>query len=196
MPAYSLLCSCSEFQTTINLPYTGGLFSTGIFAIGRNGGNDPVNRTMNIKEIFPHLRNYVETNGGDSSPRLYLGETLIDIPLIKNVNFRIEPEQRYAFAEHLKSVVMVLWNNGSPRELNPAQIRELCGNGAYGNHNKLSLDPWKLVETISGSKIRRLTEKGKMFVQGQIKIPKNIKSVAGGAWVPQPNSPDIGIDEL
>jgi hypothetical protein len=197
---YALLCSCSEFQTSINIPHVGGMFSTGLVEIGKRGDPNLSDDVIGLVEIFGPLRRFVEANADDSSPRLYLGETLINIPLFRNVSFsgkRLIAEQSYSFVGHLKSIVLALWNEGYPRALRPGEILEVCGRGAYGNHSKLSFAPWQLVETCPESKKRRLTEKGLLFVQGSVKIPKTIKTDAvRGIWIPSPGSPEISIDDL
>jgi hypothetical protein len=192
--SYALLCSCSELQTSINIPQKGGLFSQGIIEIARNG-NDKLGNFIGLKEIFGPLKSFVESSTDDSSPRLYLGDTLLDIPLIKNVKSRTS--QGYAFVGHLKSIIIALWDNGNPRELRASEILELCGQGAYGNHSKLSLAPWQLVENSPGSSKRRLTEKGMLFAQGKITIPKKInKNPITGTWISAPNTIEISINDL
>ena len=198
---YALLCSCSELQTSKNIPQKGGLFSLGILEIAQNGISE-LGSLIGIKEIYGPLKSFVEANAEDSSPRLHLGETLIDIPLIRNVNTHqsMTPkntEQSYSFVGHLRSIILALWNSGNPRELRASEILELCGKGAYGNHSKLSLEPWQLVENRPESSKRRLTPKGLLFAQGKIKIPKTIKKdVANGKWISAPGTIQITIDDI
>lgn len=198
---YALLCSCSELQTSINIHQKGGLFSQGIFEISKNGTDD-LSSLIGLKELFGPLKLFVESNADDSSPRLYYGETLMDIPLIKNVNFhslKKSPnlEQSYSFAGHLKSIIVAMWNNGNPRELRKSEILIFCGLGAYGNHSKLSLEPWQLVENRPASSKRRLTEKGLLFAQGKTKIPKTIKKdPTTGKWISVPETIEISINDL
>jgi hypothetical protein len=198
---YALLCSCSDLQTSINIHQKGGLFSQGIFEIAKSG-IDNKDSLIGLKELFGPLKSFVETNADNSSPRLYLGETLMDLPVFKNVNFHHLPkltssEQSYSFASHLKSVIMALWNNGNPREFRTGEILFFCGPGAYGNHSKLSLEPWQLVENHPSSSKRRLTEKGLLFAQGKVKIPKTIKKDSStGKWIAAPEAIEIYINDL
>ena len=89
--------------------------------------------------------------------------------------------QVYSLDEHLLCIIRALWNGGQELQLRPHEIDELCGKGAYGNHNKLSLGPWQLVEWTSGKrpKRRQLTDRGRAFAQGRLSVPKRIIQTAG-----------------
>lgn len=198
---YGLLCSCSDTQTSININQKGGLFSQGFYQVAQNG-DDELDEIIGLREIYYPLKAFVEEYANDSSPRLYIGETLLDIPLIKNVKPHkvkqsTNAEQSYSFVGHLKSIIMALWNDGNPRELRAREILMFCGLGAYGNHNKLSLDPWQLVEDVPESSKRRLTQKGLLFAQGKITIPKMIKKdPTTGEWDSAPDTSQISIHDL
>jgi len=147
---------------------------------------------VGLRGMYPPLVNLIESHSFDSTPRLYIGDTLKDFPLARNVQYS---PQTYSFVAHLQCIVLALWNEGAERELRPSDIRDICGYGAYGNHQKLSLDPWGLVENSPNSKNRRLTKNGRLFVQGKGKIPKTIlKDPATNLWVPDPESPLIDIN--
>ena len=107
----------------------------------------------------------------ETIPRLYLGPTLPVIPLALNAKFRIKS---LILSPVYISFLEALWNKGKPRNLSPDNIRNICGNGAYGNHNKLSLEPWQLVDTIPNTRMRRLTKRGEQFMQNTLKVPKKI----------------------
>jgi hypothetical protein len=105
--------------------------------------------------------------------------------------------QSYSFVGHLKCIIDALWNNGNEQILTPRKILDLCGQGAYGNHQKLSLGPWDLVENSSGSKNRRLTNRGRLFAQGKLKIPRTIeKDPVSGEWKAAPGSIDVDIKSI
>ena len=67
-----------------------------------------------------------------------------------------------------------MWNSGKEKFLSPNEIDKICGKGAYGNHTKLALDPWQLVEAIPHTKKHKLTKRGEDFMQNRIKIPRKI----------------------
>lgn len=193
---HALLCSCSDLQTSIDNPQKGGLFSRGIFEIAKNGISHKKQKpdTIGLQDMYRPLSSFIETEVNDSNPRLYIGETLYEFPLVKNVLYS---PQKYSFVGHLKKIINTLWNNGEPRELPKSEILKLCGRGSYGNHNKLSLEPWQLVETAPKSSNRRLTKKGISFAKGKIKIPKSIeKDPHTGKWLPSPGSIEITINDV
>jgi hypothetical protein len=190
---YALLCSCAEFQSSLDSPQ-GGVFSQFLFDV-IGGGVPSLNRgasTVSIKDVYRPIVDQIEQSFYDTSPRLYVGDTFSDFPIAKNVLFS---PQSYSFVGHLKCVIDVLWNGGNERELSPREILDLCGQGAYGNHQKLSLDPWALVENSPGSKNRRLTERGRLFAQGQLEIPRTVeKDPNTEIWQASPNSAMVDIN--
>lgn len=190
---YALLCSCAEFQSSLDSPQ-GGVFSQILFDV-LNSGAPNFSRgasTVGIKDIYRPIVDQIEQGLYESSPRLYVGETFSDFPIAKNVLFS---PQSYSFVGHLRCVIDVLWNEGNERELSPREILDLCGQGAYGNHQKLSLGPWALVENSPGSKKRRLTARGRLFAQGQLEIPRTIEKEPGtDIWKASPNSVMVNIN--
>jgi len=170
--SYALLCSCADNQTTIDTP-DGGLFSFYLHQVASEGlpsseRNEP---RLALRDIFSRLQERVLRYTGDVVPRLYLGPTLPEFPFVMNVQFSLH---RYTLSTSYIRILEALWNRGDERDLSPEEIRSSCGNGAYGNHNKLSFAPWDLVETIPNSKRRRLTERGKQFIQNVLAIPRTV----------------------
>lgn len=193
---YALLCSCSDLQTSLNSPKKGGLFSRGIFEIAQRGISyqKQASELLGLQQIYRPLATFIESESDDSMPRLYVGDTLLEFPLIKNTKYS---PKRYVFTGYFKSIIEAMWNNGSPRELWIRDMDELCGKGAYGNHNKLKLEPWQLVENGMGSTKRKLTEKGNLFAQGKIKIPRSIEQDStSGRWAPSPKTKEIAITDV
>jgi hypothetical protein len=193
--SYALLCSCSPIQASFDSPQ-GGIFSQILYDVLNNGVPNLRRESdvVGVKDIYRPIVDVIERNAYDATPRLYVGETFPDFPIAKNILFS---PQTYSFVGHLKRIVEVLWNNEVERELSPREILDLCGQGAYGNHQKLSLGPWMLVENSPGSKNRRLTDRGRLFAQGRLEIPRTIVKEPGTqAWKPAPNSPMIRIDAI
>jgi hypothetical protein len=189
---YALLCSCSDSQSTLD-SVSGGIFSNSIFQVISAGlpKSKEKSHLLGLKQIYQNLSRKVEANALESAPRLYIGDTLPDFPLAKNIQYH---PQSYSFTGHLKTIVEALWNKGSERELSTSEIDEVCGKGAYGNHSKLSLEPWQLVDDNPENRKRRLTDRGRRFATGEITIPKDIeKDPISQKWLPARNSPQISF---
>lgn len=88
-----------------------------------------------------------------------------------------------------------LWNSGEPLVLQISEIREL-GWGIYGNHNKLRLEPWALVEVGEAPKARRLTERGIQFMEGLIAVPRQIQLDESGNWRPTEGTTEVKISNF
>ncbi len=177
---YALLCACSEFEPTIDTS-DGGVFSNQINDILIQGeeNNSP---TLTLHDVFNKLSESVLTISTTTTPRLYLGPTLPKFPIALNSKFKTKS---LTMSPVYISILKALWNNGKPKSLTPDNIRDICGNGAYGNHNKLSLAPWQLVETTNKPKTRKLTKRGKLFMQNKLTIPLKITLDAKTKeWVP------------
>ena len=170
--SYALLCACSANQTTIDTS-VGGIFSHYLVDVASHGlPISEVNKPLlTLSDIFPKLSEKVLTHSGDIIPRLYLGNTLPDFPLVKNTKFAF---RRYSLSPTYIRILQELWNNGNERDLSPDEIGKLCSYGAYCNHNKLSFSPWQLVETIPETRRRRLTERGRQFMQNNLDVPKTV----------------------
>ncbi len=193
---YALLCSCSEYQVSLDSSH-GGIFSQLLFDVLSDDMSFAKKRShlISLKEIYQPLLEAMERQSYDATPRFYIGDTLPNFPLVKNIRFS---PQSYSFVGHLHCVIQALWNNGNDRELSLSQIQDMCGMGAYGNHQKLSLEPWGLVENAPNSKRkRRLTHNGKLFAKGKLKIPKTIeKDPSTGKWIASPGTPEINVFDL
>jgi len=191
---YVLLCSCSDLQSTLDSP-TGGIFSRCFFDVIKKGipSSENGSSSITLKQIYQSLKRLVESQSGDATPRLFLGETFSDFPMAKNVQYKA---QSYSIIS-LKCVINVLWNNGNEQEFSASEILDRCGRGAYANHNKLSLEPWQLVEDSPVTKKRRLTDRGRSFAQGKLSIPRKIeKDLSKDKWIDSPGTPFIKIDSI
>jgi hypothetical protein len=186
--SYALFCSCADNQSTIDTP-NGGIFSYYLHEIALRGLKHKNDNIVNLglKDIYPILSEKIYSySGGDIVPRLYLGETLPEFPICKNTKYH---PIGYSLTNHLISVIEALWNNGTELSLTPKEIDNICGKGAYGNHSKLSLAPWQLVEDIPHSRKRKLTQRGKDFMIGKLKVPKTItQGETNMIWKPAENS--------
>ena len=101
------------------------------------------------------------------------------------------------FQPYMKRLISYLWNNGDPQEATRAEINREVGAGAYGNHNKLTYEPWGLVENGKSPRSRRLTARGQEFAKGALKIPAEItRDAVTGQWRARPGSLLVAIDEL
>ncbi len=190
---YALLTSCTEFQETDDTP-NGGIFSHYLIDIANNPRSSGTirKRLLSLKDIFPELEERVTRySEGNVTPRLYLGSTLPDFPLV--VNSQYDPIS-YSLTGHLIKVLDALWNNGNERLLTTADIDRICGKGAYGNHSKLSYEQWELVEDGDTPRTRRLSKKGEKFMQGKLEVPRTIeKDPKSGKYIPANNTAYVNI---
>ncbi|MBN2501478.1 MAG: caspase family protein [Anaerolineales bacterium] len=192
---FALLCACSDEQFTKDTPY-GGVFSQHLFTIALDGlpreeWNNPL---LSLQAIFSRLNRKILGEAYEERPRLFMGPTLPNFPFVINTQFSL---RSYSLTNILVNVLRVLWNNGNERELDPDEILEFTNNrSSYGNHNKLSLSPWKLVETIPNSRTRKLTQRGKDFMQGKLTVPyKVIEDPTSGDYIRAETTHDVSIGD-
>jgi len=180
--SYALLCSCSELEPSVDTP-DGGIFSnqlTNIIAEGLDK-TELYEPTLTLHDVFNKLGEKVLSNNIDTVPRMFLGSTLPKFPIALNAKYKIK---RLSLSPFYVSILDALWNNGKERFLSPDEISAL-GKGAYGNHSKLTLEPWQLVEGIPNTKKHRLTKRGKDFVQNKLRIPRVIvQNPKTNRWTP------------
>jgi hypothetical protein len=192
---YALLCSCSDRQVSIG-NNNGGIFSQAIYNVLNEGlsTHRPEKSVVYLQDIFPQLINRVNSLATDSTPQLFLGETIPGIPFVKNVGYT---PQSYRFQPYLAEIITSLWNEGNEREFSRDEILSNIGRGAYGNHRKLSFIGWSLLEDNPQSGKRRLTEKGRQFAQGKIKIPDEViyDSIIND-YIASPNATLIDIKSI
>lgn len=169
---YALLCSCSNRQFSIE-NRNGGVFTQTIINLLQEGYStrDPEKSIVYLQDVFPELIRRVNSIVFDATPQLFLGETVPSVPFVRNTGYR---PQRYRFYRYMGAIIISLWNNGSEREFSKAEILSNIGRGAYGNHSKLSFIGWALVEDNPQNGKRRLTERGRQFAQGKIRIPDEV----------------------
>lgn len=190
---YALFCSTpNNEQIKDNPDGDGGLISTALVKLAQGGINsrDKRSKTIPLSKLFPVLRQNTEVNNFGAVPILLLGSTLPDFSFFNNTYFR---PLEYRLQPHLVAVLEVLWNDGNPLELRPGEIADATGlKGAYGNHRKLSFEPWNLVETIAGK--RRLNQRGIAFMQGNLQIPRDVvKDLDRNVYVARPGTDMVGI---
>ncbi len=97
----------------------------------------------------------------------------------------------------MRQLLEHIWNNGNPLEIEIREMRQREWMSAYGNHRKLSYEPWSLLENGLSSRHRKLTEQGAQFVQGNIRIPfQMIKDPSTWEWIADPEADMILITDL
>lgn len=192
---YVLFCSCSDRQVSMGNG-NGGYFSQAIFETLREGflTRKTDESVMYIKDVYEEVLRRVSVFVADSFPQLFLGETMPAVPIIKNVRYTPMQEK---ISPYLGKIILKLWNDGNELELSGYELGELVGPGAYGNHSKLSLPGWDLLEDGKVKKKRRLTEKGRQFARGEISIPsKLIYDPVSLNYLPSPDAIFLSIDDL
>ena len=83
--SYALLCSCSDDEASIDTT-EGGVFSQYFVEVAAEGVETSVvsSPILTLRNIYPKLNEKVLSSPDSTIPRLYLGPTLPDFPLIKN----------------------------------------------------------------------------------------------------------------
>jgi len=194
--SYGLLCTAPIDEEVRDNPHgNGGLFSTSIIEMARNGLNsrDRRSKTVTLAGLFPHLRTRIERLGAGPMPILLLGPTLPDFSVFKNIFYR---PLEYHLQPHLVAVLRALWNNGEPRQLRPSEINRITRQeGSYGNNKKLVRPPWALVEILPKSQ-RRLSDRGLAFMRGEIRIPRDVISIDKENYQAKPDTEMVGIEDF
>lgn len=104
--------------------------------------------------------------------------------------------RKETFAAYHKSLLLFLWNDGSPQEVATKDIHGAVGASAYGNHKKLSLPPWNLLEDSDKPRHRRLTVRGLSFVEGELQIPLVITKTEIGDWIAELGTRLVTINDI
>jgi len=171
--AYAFLCSSYEATPSIDTSQ-GGVFTAALHDAARAGRSDPEGKRrpfLTLNDLSGPVQEALGRTGHPLS-RCYLGPDLPPVPLVRNPAYKA---LRYTFSSYFNTLVDYLWNVGRPRSIKVKDIAEKVGNGAYGNHRKLSLPPWNLVEDGSKSGTRCLTTRGERYAQGKLAIPQVIE---------------------
>lgn len=190
---YALLCSSTKLEQTPD-HNTGGPFTTLLSRVASRGHDGKKRQyTLDLRDLYPLLRREIETNSFDTTPQLFIGETLPKFGFVHNVEY--SPKQQTLAKAHVR-VLAALWNHGSPRSLSIDQIAEEISRTAYTVYNKLTYSPsWALIEGPKSGK--RLTTRGKRFMNGKLRIPFTIqKNPNTDEWMPAPHSETVNFEEL
>lgn len=169
---YALIASSSSYSTSIDT-LEGGAFTQTMYSIinaglvGEAGRHSPF---ITLNDLASPLQEELSRQGLPIS-RCYIGRDLPLVPIARNIKFQPQTER---FSPYMRQIIEYIWNNGSPRVITISELINAIGRGAYGNHSKLSLPPWDLLENGEASKTRRLTSRGKSFAQGRLRIPQVI----------------------
>ncbi len=193
--SYALFCACSEEQTTFDSD-EGGLFSISLFETLLEGKRDNTNNKslLTLKDLFPLIQEKIDLNSQSNSPKLYIGQTLPEFPLVINTKYK---QRSYSLSPTFKKILSAHNNNGRERELSPNEIGEICGKSAYCNHNKLSFTNWDLVNTNPNTKKRFLTTRGKKFINNKISIPKTlVEDPISNKKIPSTNTIFVKYDDI
>jgi hypothetical protein len=120
---------------------------------------------------------------------LYTAPDLPQFDLIRNVKYKPKKERLHWYH---KDTLDLMWNKGAPKTVSIKNIRDDCGQSAYGNHSKLSMKPWRLVEDDGNSNYRRLTARGEKFMNDKLSVPLElIHDPITGEWAASPQAPVV-----
>jgi len=193
--SYALLASSSADTLSFDSAF-GGVFTRALHSILVNGFSDDTGKHLpfiTLDNLEMPLQDRLTQNGHPLS-RFHVGPGLPRIPIAKNSKFRPDTE---SFVPYMKRIIEYIWNDGNPREIQIQELLNRVGAGAYGNHSKLSRVHWELLEDGANNSTRRLTERGKLFAQGELRIPKQIiRDSVSWDWIPSPETDWVLISEL
>lgn len=190
---YAIFCSCSGSDVAQE-DDNGGFFSSCFYDIAISGikTSEYSQSELTITDLFPEISSEMEKRCIDYRPLLYKGETFLKFPLIKNSGYK---PSEYSFHPAIKKFLVYLWNNGNCIRIATKDIPKKFESGVYGNHSKLSYDVWDLVQN-SPNKTRELTQRGKDFVSGKLKIPKTIVKHSKGKYIAKSGTKNISINDV
>lgn len=190
-----MLCACYAESLALDTA-GGGAFTRALYDVASTGLGDASHRQeprLQLKDLSGPVQKRL-TKEGSPLPKLYLGPDLPQFPLVRNVAYQTRTEKLMAYH---RDILNLLWDSGKDREVSIKTIDKKLGKSAYGNHSKLSLEPWFLVEDGKNSKYRRLTDRGREFMKGRLTVPNTIeKNAASGQWQPASHSRLISLDEI
>jgi hypothetical protein len=189
--AYALLSSCRAFETAVDRQ-TGGLFSSLLCDVGQAGNDNVGSPRLSLQDMYPKLRERLEAESVEMTPQLYVGGIMPEFGLIKNTTFSPREETLHPY---MVEFLRLLWDGGACREVTTEEIRQDMRAGIYGNHSKLSLAPWQLVEDGSEPRTRRLSDSGTAFMRGDLQVPREIACDSDGNWRPKAGSSLVGITD-
>lgn len=193
--SYALLASCHADRTAGDTP-EGGEFTKCLLEVAKRGLRDTENRRraeLRLNDLSGPLQEELARAGVPLS-KFYLGPDLPDIPVVRNVAFEARSER---FAPYLRDIVVLAWNKGRPRDILISDIDKKLGKSAYGNHNKLRLEPWALMDKGDAPKTRKLTDRGEAFAKGDLKVPEDIVlDPQSGRYVAAASTRMIGVRDL
>jgi hypothetical protein len=189
---YALVAACAEYETARD-SRDGGIFTIALERTVRERLRTPKPETFSLRQIFPELERTLGAQSEDSRPRLFLGDTLPDFPLVRDPEHR---PQRWVFGSYYGDLLRALLQEGPPYEIAVSEIVSVAGNSAYGNHRKLSQAPWDFLED-AGPRRRRLSDRGRRFAAGEFSIPSAlIFDGSAGSFVADPQARQIHIGDL
>ena len=190
---YALLCSSRSDEASDTL-FSGGVFSEVLFSTAKAGSTLEDHRRspwLGLQDLYPAIRRELELRDS-SKPQMFIGATLPRFPFVRNV--RYEPRTERFHPSH-KRTLQVLWNRGSPIEIETSRLIGY-GSTTYTTNKKLGYSPaWALLKE-EGTRVL-LTKRGIDFIEGRIEIPLIIiKNELTGEWNAAPDSKFAAFDEI
>jgi hypothetical protein len=179
--SYGVLASTNAESTIYDDP-GGGPFSTSIYEVITNGLQSREGKRWPLIPLDLLLEPLIDAMNekGFKEPKWIASRKLPRIPIARNPGFR---PKVMSFTKQRRDIVWELWNGGKHRTLDIKDLISLVGPGAYANHSKLSLEPWSLLEDDGANNLRKLSERGLKFAQGELEIPRKlIQDPVTGNW--------------
>jgi hypothetical protein len=188
--SYALFCAC--YQDSVAFDTTdGGAFTSALHQIASAGLSDDKHKQLpflTIRDLSAPVQEKLTLLGWPLS-KLYTAPDLPQFDLIRNVKYKPKKERLHWYH---KDTLDLMWNKVAPKTVSIKNIRDDCGQSAYGNHSKLSMKPWRLVEDDGNSNYRRLTARGEKFMNDKLSVPLElIHDPITGEWAASPQAPVV-----
>jgi site-specific DNA-methyltransferase (adenine-specific) len=178
--SYAFVSSSYSASVSRDSP-DGGVFTKAlaeVVAAGIGRGDESRQQVLYLTDVLRPVQDLLEKQG-HPLPRNYIGPTLPKFPLARNVGYK---PRRERFQSYHRATIELIATRGQGGEVPLHEIDDQLGKSAYGNHSKLSLPPWDLVQDGRNSKYRRLTARGWKFVGGRLRIPEELELDSANEW--------------
>lgn len=192
--SYAMLASSSPYSSSTE-SYDGGRFTQALNTILINGLEEDPDRHfpfINLVQIASPLQKEL-TKIGSPLSKCYVGSDLPHVAISKNVSFKPDT---ITLSPYMVNIIDFLWNDRDPITATRADLTKNVGPGAYGNHSKLSLPPWNLLEDAKEKGYRQLTKKAIRFASGKIALPRTIiRDPLSWEWIPAPWTKSVSFSD-
>jgi hypothetical protein len=189
--AYALFCACYETSEAKD-NHDGGEFTKALATVVKRGmpGKYRKKKFLTLEDLLRPVQEEMQKSCFPL-PRHYVGSGPPNFPFVRN---RAHRAKRLALAGDYIQILETL--AGSTNEDIAVDLFANISKGAYANNSKLKLSPWSLIEDGTQLKTRRLSQRGRQFVSGELKVPDRIEEVNDQVWERADDAKDVSFQEI